>query len=1109
MTVRPLNALALTESISGTYLRYLRSVMRTNDSSMNAALDNALGSLRSPLIAGPILESSPPFKVGRTLRTMANDGTLSPGWLKSPFGTAMPIDRPLYLHQEQAVEKIAGLRRNVVVATGTGSGKTEAFLVPVLDSLLREQAAGTLGPGVRALLLYPMNALANDQMKRLREWLRHYPGITFGRYTGESKQRRRDAEEYQRLLGLPTDLSNELLSREEMQSTPPNILLTNYAMLEYLLMRPDDSSLFRHDGNGWKFVVLDEVHSYDGVMGLEIGMLLRRLFDRTDRSPADVRCIATSATLGSGEADFPGVAAFARNLFGAPFEYENDDPARQDVVPGTRRPFALPSVGPEAADLLNRLLDGPASVQSLADEIFPGDESGPLKVTQLVNDLTNVREEGAEDPALNARFHTFVRALDGAQVCLRPHGVGGIPLVTFNSDKFCPECGEDAPLSELASCRRCNHWHIRGVLAGTKLDVATKYDDTHSSVSYIGQAEAVAVSDDDDDDGPDNDDSDAVSAILRGTALARQAAPIMLCTKCLSISSPGAAQASCDCPSEAQRRFITSERTASGAFRCVRCSAPSTASGPSRLRFGSDAPPAVLATALYDGLAQQTGARQKFLSFADSRQDAAFFAHYLGRTYANTSRRRLMLQALESAWDGQPDPARLRGLTPRLVRQAASAQVFDGRLSAGEQSDLVRTWIVRELVSTDRRQSLEGTGLAMRQLIQPPGWMAPVAMTAAPWSFTADEAWMVVETLLLSLLDGQAIEFPDGVDPADAIFAPRNRSFSLREVGSQAVAGVLSWSPSGTAKTNNRVDYLARLLARRTGSDGVSCRVPAQELLQGLWLTVTAPESGLMTQSRNNKTGVTFALDLDAWGFIPGGVHFQCTHCGVRRAGAVSGVCPTKGCKGEMQEATARGGSHYVEQYREAGAGRMTIEEHTAQWSAEQATAVQQRFLQDEIDVLSCSTTFELGVDVGELQAVLLRNVPPSEANYVQRAGRAGRRTDSAAYILTFAQLRPHDQQVFRDPERFVAGRVPVPRIPAANERIVRRHVHSVAFARFFRESLAEGEDWSTAGGFFVNTSASAHFRGWLGSRPTVLLEELTRIVPSELQPTIGVTDWR
>ena len=219
----------------------------------------------------------------------------------------------LYSHQEKAIRLAYGDKKNAVVATGTASGKTESFLYPILFELYRQHLAGELREGVRALILYPMNALANDQRQRLGEICAELTKAgsgfkpTFGQYIGQTPE-------------------NE---RKKMRDKPPHILLTNYSMLEYLLIRPDDSPLF-DNGRHWQFIVLDEAHQYRGVKGMEMGMLIRRLKQRLragGRGDQSFRCIATSATISSDKSEEGkvAVAQFAGELFGemASFSAEN------------------------------------------------------------------------------------------------------------------------------------------------------------------------------------------------------------------------------------------------------------------------------------------------------------------------------------------------------------------------------------------------------------------------------------------------------------------------------------------------------------------------------------------------------------------------------------------------------------------------------------------------------------------------------------------------------------------------------------------------------------------------------------------------------------------
>jgi hypothetical protein len=216
-------------------------------------------------------------------------------------------------------------------------------------------------------------------------------------------------------------------------------------------------------------------------------------------------------------------------------------------------------------------------------------------------------------------------------------------------------------------------------------------------------------------------------------------------------------------------------------------------------------------------------------------------------------------------------------------------------------------------------------------------------------------------------------------------------------------------------------------------------------------------------------------------------------------------VCPRFGCKGHQVSKTAveiisaADNDYYSHVYQEEGLFGLTASEHTAQLETKYASKVQQDFIEGRINVLSSSTTFELGVDVGELQTVLLRNVPPSVANYVQRAGRAGRRADSAALILTYAQRRPHDLSMFSDPVKMVAGEMRAPYVELSNQRIFQRHAYSLFFSAYFKaigmEKLGKVGDFINSGDF----SLSDQVISWVHENSQVLRKRFDAMIPPQL----------
>ena len=257
------------DRISSTFRRYLftHNFIADSDAGLRTAFWDALqepGLFHCP----PLVSALPAYETGASARSLLGHATaphLHDSLANLP-SNRFDLDRPLYSHQIDSLRLIQG-EENVVVASGTGSGKTECFLLPILDD-----AARNPGPGVRAILIYPMNALANDQLFRLRELLMGLPQITFGRYTGDTPESEKDArtEELAQVLR-----PNERFTRKEIRDNPPHILLTNFAMLEYLLLRPKDDALFKRQR--LRFIVLDEAHTYTGAQGIDVALLMRRL----------------------------------------------------------------------------------------------------------------------------------------------------------------------------------------------------------------------------------------------------------------------------------------------------------------------------------------------------------------------------------------------------------------------------------------------------------------------------------------------------------------------------------------------------------------------------------------------------------------------------------------------------------------------------------------------------------------------------------------------------------------------------------------------------------------------------------------------------------------
>lgn len=1067
--------LAASNEIVEKYKRYLRTIFQIKDTDYQSQFEKELD--KADLFAkGPFLDVVDSFVKGKSQRQLIEEGILPRGFSKLGF----PMERTLYFHQEEAIRRcLSG--KNLVVSTGTGSGKTEAFLFPILADLVKEDEEGTLCPGVRALIIYPMNALANDQIERLRGILENYPQITYGSYTGQTKRRKNDAlREYAILNNGGVPKKNELISREEMICTPPNILITNYAMLEYLMIRPSENVFFEGTyADNWKYIVMDEAHVYHGSTGIEVSMLLRRL--RATLRKDDLRYILTSATLGD-ENENDEVARFAENLCASPFQAQN-------VVRATRMRFedagittlhhemhewhdlaaaisnendslieqAIKSLGGEVSgdlrasvyDLVFQdeyywclrkiLLPKPQTVQSIAVQLGCGEED--------LADFITVASYAvkADTRLLDAKYHMFIRACDSAFITIGKYK--SLSLTRKNQVSF---NGEEYACFEIAVCNACHAIYLVGKTSPTGyLHQASVADDPSlKEVFYLGET----ISDEDEDFSMDKE--------------AMQAIRYKICPHCgklMRVSSTGGITDECEHNSYEYVTIFKIIQQGDVLRKCVACeNVNNTGNGILRSFFaGQEAVTSVIGTALFEELPsyrviketrhaeadnefafddedeqEKTSVEKvakQFIAFSDSRQAAAFYASYLNQTYIAILYKRILVETLRA----RQFHGNLNLFAKEVEAQFEQYHIVQDTSTTSEKE----AWkaILAEMVDCSSGNSLCSLGL-LTLSVEPnliPGMSS--------LSLSSDEMSDIVNVLLSTMYLDAAIKYPIPMTLSDKEFFSHN-GHEGRFTLSDNSNGKTAFCPARANGLNKRLEYLEKVLQAK-GAD--KDRQYVNRFLANIWNGV------LLKKEILTNEGTEYKVNTQKICITTYRKYYKCPACNRVTPYNVANVCPTFKCSGKLNPidiSASLCGNHYYRMYQDMEIRGLRAVEHTAQLDREKAYRYQNQFKNKEVDVLSCSTTFEMGVDVGSLETVFMRNMPPSPANYAQRAGRAGRSAKSVAYALTFCNKGNHDFTYFKTPEAMIRGKIKPPIFNVENDKIAIRHIVASAFGLFWRK---------------------------------------------------------
>lgn len=1162
-----------------------------NHAGLTAELRRQLGQSSveaGALVREPVIEAAAPFvSSGRTFADCAGS-VLDPQVIQAisaPSAGAyrFPGEAQPYRHQLEAWQHLtAPDPRSVLVSSGTGSGKTECFLMPLLDDLAREaQKAGRLS-GVRALALYPLNALIESQKERLSAWTAPFGGkLRFGLYNGLTPETLPAAEHIR---------PEQVLDRTRLRADPPPILVTNVTMLEYMLVRRQDRPLIENSKGCLRWIILDEAHSYVGSAAAEIALLLRRVLLTFGCKSDNVRFVATSATIGEGKDVTDDLRHFLRDISGS-------DLRQIHVVSGAREAVTLPARGASGAltdqDLANpeivarhgvvqdfvRLIErGPVSLPQ-ADTLLQGTGQ---PATAIMSALTAAAEDG-KHPILPLRVHSFLRAMPGLWSCVNaacPQSPPDWPMgaVLAERTQTCPHC--EGLVLEIKACRECGEPYLEA----EEIDGVLKPRLTPPAIDEFAALREREVADEDDaGDDPVAPTDAAYDGWTWGLAVrelpggkSRRFDPHT--GRLLDRAETG---------QKMEQVVLLHDITDPAHGACGYCRAePGKAGAVLRsLRFGAPFLIGNAAPVLLEGIKAKppipqathrppAGGRQ-LLSFTDSRQGTARFAASLQTNAERNFIRGLLYHTVQGALaaTATADPARVVELETLIATlEAVGNPVLEGTI-ADKRRELAEALNppVKGLSWAEMRQRLaeyEDVGHWIRQVWRerderfndrsvfahfmllrefnrrPRKGNSVETMGLVQLHFPAITAIRTLpEALSGRMIQGRAVTLQDWhsllhvmldqvartrfafwADRADIHWLhARVQQTTLLPPGKEPDNRYdLRWPMAGRkGLPGNIVLAIAHALGLDHHDD--RHRETINAVLEAAWHA--------LYPVLHDPTRGTYALDLEKAELMPVVDAWLCPVTRRVLPHLALGLTPYGQRDGLVQarqtpvpikfprlphrfpDAKER---HAVQDWLRDDTDLKTLREqgvwsdlhdrsallspyfraaeHSAQLSSARLRGFEAAFKAGEINVLNCSTTMEMGVDIGSVSAVMMTNVPPGIANYRQRMGRAGRRGQGFATALTFARDMPLDREAFRDPLLYLDRKTFAPRVRLDSRRIVQRHVNALALARWF--ASAQGEVMrARVGDFFgcpeglaascVENSLASAFLGWLSSPVT------------------------
>lgn len=1136
--------LEVVKSVKDDYLRYLLTTFPVSGV-LGENLSDRLLNDASPW-EGPFITISHAYKHGGEVRKILQELQMS-----EQLAALMPSR--FYKHQEQAIRNIVS-GRNTIITTGTGSGKTEGFLLPILDYCLKHPEKG-----VKAILLYPMNSLAEDQADRLRKYLyilNQKSGkrpVTFARYTGSTPNAWNDrkiagarcplsdmvnTEGFRRchvctgqIAGeatlqpamlpnnkgvlicphespQPVTVDYECLSREDIRNSFPDIIITNYKMLELMLLRQEDRKLFSPH---LKFIVADELHSYLGAQGTELACLLRRLVSRIRVEGGNEPIfVGASATIVADTAVNLNrqVAEYATGFFGAPLtendvftgeveerEFEGEDwihkAAAEDpgiVLEGSREDFIklLASICPEGkvpSDIpediedrkvllgkimlhnflfrfLSSRLRRPKSLKEIEDELkenHPDKNYNSTEILRVLTLATKAYDPATEKAAIRmplarCQVHFVARTLDGVYKCTCCHTLFFSPRLT------CPSC--HGSVEALGVCRSCGAEFLRVDLPeedyrrfieretediDEALDDTTPWSIKRSEVQrepYGFSDTAVWISE-------GEIPSDRVDKAMR----------VQRCTSCGTLKYNNKARC---CPQENLKDVWLFRKISSCPF-CLDQRGPFSSPVSTLYLSPRTAAPTMFAlthTAIKDS------EHRKQLIFSDSRQETARLAGFMDDLHLGILIRNLIYKTIK-------DNAAREHISFLDAAKTILEKVFGLNYKDDEEDEVFGIYrpelerqINEELAGCfNKRYGVEKVGLIK-------AFYPVIDSQTFATDYQNDRNGMLKRVKELTKADAATVR-----DALAMMLDHMRHEGGMRclrdfkKYGTRPAAFVEQLSSKGRPTQYYSVTGIQRK-QRTTGRRSfynhtvftkfiektfdVTDGTRQNEIVSCLFRYLQ--QAGLLTHEQIGQRsqggryrGEGYMVDESKVSFGSPDVVSECQRCGEkssRTAGQVA--CFTYRCDGHESRQLStdeilRADDIYIKRYTQEIPVRLITAEDHGGIEDVRRKKIETAFKQGQVDVICCTPTLELGVDIGDLSIVGLYRAPPSPANYIQRVGRAGRR-ERISLAMTFLAQNPIDQYYRKNPLQMISGNVRLPYVNLENDTIINRHVRSLIF---------------------------------------------------------------